>query len=52
MIARTLLGWLRRCGVDRYTVMTWESRLLARHRQALLEVAVILLFALLVLAAW
>lgn len=41
MLSRWMLRALERRGVDRYTIMTWESRLFSRHYQALLEVAVI-----------
>jgi hypothetical protein len=37
MIANWMLGVLARRGMDRYTVMTWEARLLSRHYQAVLE---------------
>jgi hypothetical protein len=41
MLANWMLGVLARRGMDRYTIMTWEARLLSRHYQAVLEVVVI-----------
>jgi hypothetical protein len=42
MIAYAIVRALQRHGVRRYTIMTWQSRLFARHHRELLEAVVVL----------
>jgi hypothetical protein len=42
MTAYTIIRALERRGVERGTIMTWQSRLFSRHHQAWLETAVVI----------